>query len=139
MSIWVNSITLQELNALCQNTLVDHLGIVFTEIGEDFLAGKMTVDDKVRQPYGIMHGGASCVLAETLGSSAANMCTPENFHCVGLEINTNHIRPISKGVVYGCAKPFHLGRSTQVWSIEIKADHGKLISINRLTLMVIKK
>ena len=100
----------------------------------------MPVDQRTKQPYGIMHGGASCVLAETIGSTAANYCIDyEVTHCVGLDINTNHIRPISKGWVIGTAKPFHLGKTTQVWGIEIKGEHGKIISISRLTMAVIKK
>lgn len=140
MSIWKLPINLETLNLHAQNTLLSHLGIEYTEIGDDFLVGKMPVDYRTVQPFGILHGGASCVLAETLGSTAANYCVDnKDWHCVGLDINTNHIRPISKGFVFGIAKPYHIGRTTQVWHIEIRGEHDKLISVSRLTMAVIKK
>src|SRR5262245_28966797 len=116
MAIWKNEITLSALNTRGQNTLIDHMGIEFIEIGDDFLIASMAVDRRTRQPIGIMHGGASCVLAETVGSTAANCCVDQTTHyCVGLDINTNHIRSIKEGFVFGIAKPYHLGRTTQVW------------------------
>lgn len=140
MSIWKHPINLEELNRNAENTMLAHLGIEYTEIGDDYLVGKMPVDQRTVQPFGILHGGASCVLAETLGSTAANYCVDiRDLHCVGLDINTNHIRPVSKGIVFGTARPFHIGRTTQVWHIEIKGEHGKLISVSRLTMAVIKK
>ncbi len=140
MSIWQTPMSLAELEARGTNTLIHYLGIEFTEIGKDFLTARMAVDHRTRQPIGIMHGGASCVLAESVGSTAANCAVdPNQFYCVGLEINTNHIRSIREGFVFGTAKPYHLGKSTQVWSIEIKDEQEKLISINRLTMMVLKK
>lgn len=140
MKIWQIDLSLDLLQARGRDTMIEYLGIEFTEFGDDFLAARMAVDKRTRQPLGIMHGGASCVLAETVGSTAANCCVdPEKFYCVGLEINTNHIRSIREGFVYGIAKPYHLGKSTQVWSIEITNDKKQLISINRLTMMVLEK
>lgn len=138
--IWHADITLPALTFRGKNTMIDHLGIEFIEIGDDFLIAKMPIDHRTHQPIGIMHGGASCALAETVGSTAANCSVdPDKFYCVGLEINTNHIRSIREGFVYGVAKPYHLGKSTQVWSIEITNEKKQLISINRLTMMVMEK
>src|SRR5205814_581494 len=120
MNIWKKEMSLAALAARSHNTMIENLGIEFTEIGYDFLIARMPVDQRTRQPIGIMHGGASCVLAETVGSTAANCCVEQDhYYCVGLEINTNHIRSIGDGFVFGTAKPYHLGKSTQVWSIEI--------------------
>lgn len=140
MKIWQVEMSLPLLAERNKNCMVDHLGIEFTEIGDDYLVARMPVDHRTRQPIGIMHGGASCVLAETVGSNAANCCVDMNkFYCVGLDINTNHIRSIREGFVIATAKPFHLGKSTQVWGIEIKNTEGKLISVNRLTMAVLEK
>lgn len=140
MKIWNDDITIAALTFRGKNTMIEHLGIEFIEIGDDFLLAKMPVDHRTHQPLGIMHGGASCALAETVGSTAANCCVdPGKFYCVGLEINTNHIRSIREGFVYGLAKPYHLGKSTQVWSIEITNEKKQIISINRLTMMVMEK
>ena len=139
-SIWKTPISLEMISKRGQDTLMTHLGIEFTDIGEDYLIAKMPVDNRTRQPLGIMHGGASCVLAETIGSVAANFAVDQTTHyCVGLDINTNHIRSIKEGYVYGTAKPYHLGRSTQVWSIEIRDKENRLISINRLTVSVLSR
>jgi 1,4-dihydroxy-2-naphthoyl-CoA hydrolase len=138
MKIWRIEISLELVNARCQNTMVDHLGIEFIEIGDDYLAARMPVDVRTQQPLGIMHGGASCVLAETVGSTAANFCVDQSqFYCVGLDINTNHIRSMREGYVIGTARPYHLGKSTQVWSIEIVNEQQKLVSVNRLTMAVL--
>ncbi len=138
--IWQSPITLEILTRFSQNTLLTHLGIEFTEIGPDFLIAKMPVDARTHQPLGILHGGASCVLAETVGSMAANFCVEaDKKYCVGLDINTNHIRVIKSGDVFGKATPFHLGQSTQVWQIEIQDDRQRLISISRLTMAVLLK
>lgn len=138
MAIWQVELTLPVLEARGKNTMVEHLGIEFIEIGDDFLVAKMPIDSRTKQPLGIMHGGASCVLAETIGSTAANCCVDiSKFYCVGLDINTNHIRSIKEGFAIGTAKPFHLGRTTQVWGIEIRNEHQQLISVNRLTLSVL--
>ncbi len=140
MSIWKTPFSIDIANARSQNTMVTHLGIEFTEVGEDYLVAKMPVDQRTKQPIGIMHGGASCVLAETVGSIAGNFCLElTKQYCVGLDINTNHIRSVREGFVYATAKPFHLGRSTQVWSIEIKDEQDKLVSVNRLTMAVMDR
>lgn len=140
MKIWRTDVDLQMMNDRGKQTLSDHLGIEFIEVGDDYLSARMPIDKRTRQPLGIMHGGASCVLAETVGSTAAQFCVDyEKFYCVGLDINTNHIRSIREGSVIGIAKPFHLGKSTQVWGIEIKNEEGKLISINRLTMAVLSR
>ena len=138
MKIWQMDINLQLIATRSKNTMVEHLGIEFTEVGDDYLIARMPVNERTRQPLGIMHGGASCVLAETIGSTAANFCVDfRQFYCVGLDINTNHIRSIREGFVIGTARPFHLGKSTQVWGIEIVNEQQKLISVNRLTMAVL--
>jgi 1,4-dihydroxy-2-naphthoyl-CoA hydrolase len=138
--IWFKPINLQEVNQRGKNTMVEHLGIEFSDIGDDYLIARMPVDHRTHQPLGIMHGGASCVLAETIGSTAANYCVDyTSSYCVGLDINTNHIRSIREGFVIGIAKPFHLGKSTQVWGIEIRNQTEQLISVTRLTMAVLKK
>jgi uncharacterized protein (TIGR00369 family) len=118
----------------------EYLGIAFTDYGDDFLIGQMPIDHRSKQPLGIMHGGTSCVLAETVGSTAANFCVDINTHyCVGLDINTNHIKTVREGNIIATAKPFHLGRTTQVWGIEIRNEEGKLVSVNRLTMAVLER
>lgn len=140
MSIWKSEITFEKITKIRENTMVGHLGIEFTEIGDDYLKGKMPVNHKTIQPYGIMHGGASCVLAETLGSVGATYTVDMNKQVtVGLSINTNHIRMIREGFVYGTARPLHIGRSTQIWEIDIINDEEALISLSRLTLAVIDR
>jgi len=140
MKIWQTDITLENLTTRGKNTIVDHLGIEFLEIGDDYLVARMPVDPRTKQPIGIMHGGASCVLAETVGSMAANNCVDmTQSYCVGLDINTNHIRSVKHGYVIGTAKPFHLGRSTQVWGIEIVNEGNKLVSVTRLTMAVLQR
>ncbi len=140
MKIWITPFDLGLLESRGKNTMVEHLGIEFTEIGEDYLIAKMPVDHRTKQPIGIMHGGASCVLAESVGSVAANYCVDlTRRYCVGLEINTNHIRQATEGYVIGTAKPIHIGKRTQVWNIEIRHESGYLVSINRLTVMVLER
>lgn len=140
MTIWLSKVSLSEMTARGQHTMADFLGIEYIEVGEDFLKASMPVDSKTRQPMGIMHGGASCVLAETVGSTAAQYCVDrENYYCVGLDINTNHIRAVRSGLVIAIARPYHLGKSTQVWGIEIKNEEERLVSVNRLTMAVLKK
>lgn len=139
MTIWKYPFTLEDAALSRQGTMVDHLGIEFVEVGADFLTARMPVDKRTLQPHGIMHGGASCALAETVGSIAANYCVEKEWYCVGMEINTSHIKMARKGYVYGTAKPFHLGKSSQVWEILIKDDEGSLISINRLRMAVLPK
>ncbi len=138
MSIWKTPFTLEEAAASRAGTMVDHLGIEFIEIGPDFLRARMPVDKRTLQPYGIMHGGASCALAETVGSVAAHYCVDHREQrCVGLEINTSHIKMVRSGFVIGTAKPLHLGRSTQVWEILIHDEEGQLVSANRLRMAVL--
>ena len=139
MSIWTRTPTLQELNRAGEHTLIGHLGIVFVEIGEDFLCASMPVDDRTRQPYGLLHGGASVVLAETLGSVGANLCVDgSKYLCVGQEINANHLRPAREGSVLGTARPAHRGGRTQVWTIEIRNAAQELICLSRLTIAVVR-
>ena len=130
-------VSVQRLNELSRGTAMEPLGIVFTEVGEDYLRGTMPVDERTRQPYGLLHGGASVLLAETLGSSAGNLCVPEGKVCVGLEINANHVRAVRSGSVTGTARAVHVGGRTQVWEIRIEDDAGNLVCISRLTLAVI--
>ncbi|MGH8213353.1 MAG: hotdog fold thioesterase [Rhodanobacteraceae bacterium] len=115
------------------------IGIRITEIGEDFLRGTMPVDARTHQPYGILHGGASVALAETLGSTAAMLCCENGFAAVGLEINANHLHAVRSGIVTGTARPLHIGRSTQVWEIRIENEAGQLTCISRLTMAVVPK
>lgn len=138
MKIWKREIDLARATARCQNTMVEHLGIEFTEIGDDYLSARMPIDHRTKQPIGIMHGGASCALAETVGSTAANFCVSEDYYCVGLDININHVRAVRAGSVWATARPYHLGRSTQVWGIELIDEHKNLISVSRLTMAVLK-
>jgi 1,4-dihydroxy-2-naphthoyl-CoA hydrolase len=128
-----------ELNSAREGTLIGLLGISFSEIGDDFIRGTMPVDERTRQPYGLLHGGASVVLAETLGSTGATLCVdPAEYLCVGQEINANHVRSARHGRVTGTARPLHLGGRTQVWSIEVVNDAQDLICVSRLTVAVIK-
>jgi 1,4-dihydroxy-2-naphthoyl-CoA hydrolase len=131
--------TLDALNALSRGTAMEPLGIVFTELGADFVRGTMPVDARTRQPYGLLHGGASVLLAETLGSTAGGLCVGEDEGVVGIEINANHIGAVREGVVTGTARPVHLGRSTQVWEIRIEEADGRLVCLSRLTLAVIRR
>jgi 1,4-dihydroxy-2-naphthoyl-CoA hydrolase len=126
---------LDDLNRLREGCAVSHLGIEFTELGTDFLRGRMPVDARTKQPYGLLHGGASAVLAETLGSVAAGLCIDAG-QAVGIEINCNHLRGVTEGWVTGTARPLHVGRSTQVWDIRIEDERGKLVCVSRLTLAV---
>lgn len=131
--------SLDQLNAMSANTAIAALGIVFTEIGSDFLRATMPVDSRTHQPYGLLHGGASALLAETLGSSAGGLSAPEGHGVVGIEINANHLRGVRAGIVTGTARPLHVGRSTQVWEIRVEDAAGKLVCISRLTLAVVPK
>ena len=131
-------VSLDELNGLSRNTLIEHLGIVFTAAGPDWLQATMPVDPRTRQPYGLLHGGASVVLAETLGSSAGNLCLDTRVQmAVGLEINANHLRAVRQGVVTGTARALHVGRSTQVWEIRIEDERARAVCVSRLTLAVV--
>jgi len=140
MSVWYQPFTTEEVQKRGKGTMVEHLGIVITEVGKDFLKGTMPVDHRTVQPMGILHGGASVALAETLGSLAANLVIDgEAKYCVGLDINANHIRAAREGKVTGTARPLHIGSSTQVWSIEIVDDSNRLVCISRLTMAVLEK
>lgn len=136
--IWRQSITdISVLNALGKNTIGELIGIVFTEIGDDFIKATMPVDHRTKQPFGLLHGGASCVLAETLGSVASALVVdPLKQKCVGLEINANHIRVVRDGVVTATAKPLHLGATTHVWDIRITDAQERLVCVSRLTVAV---
>jgi 1,4-dihydroxy-2-naphthoyl-CoA hydrolase len=140
MSIWRSLRTLEELNGNDSGTLIENLGILFTEIGDDFVRGTMPVDARTVQPYGLLHGGASVALAETLGSMGAAMCVDAaEYQVVGQEINANHVRAARSGLVTGTARAVHLGGRTHVWSIEIVNDAQKLVCISRITMAVIKR
>jgi 1,4-dihydroxy-2-naphthoyl-CoA hydrolase len=136
--MWRSLRTLDELNAI-SGTLSSHLGIQFTEIGPDFVRGTMPVDPRTQQPYGLLHGGASVALAETLGSTGAAMSVSPEYQVVGQEINANHVRAARGGLVTGTAKAAHIGGRTHVWMIDIVNGAGKLICISRLTVAVIKR
>lgn len=141
MSIWYDKeITISYLQTWAENTLSDHLGIQFTGLGDDYLKATMPVDHRTVQPYGLLHGGASAALAETLGSiCSALVINREKFICVGIEINANHIRSIRSGFVTGTCTPIHIGGSTHVWDIRIHNEHDKLLCISRLTVAILKK
>jgi 1,4-dihydroxy-2-naphthoyl-CoA hydrolase len=140
MSIWFKPLILEDVQHRGKSSMVEHLGIEITEVGDDFLRGTMPVDHRTIQPMGLLHGGASVALAETLGSLAANfVIDPAKKYCVGLDINANHIRSAKKGIVTGTATPLHFGSSTQVWSIEIKDEQDRLVCISRLTMAVLER
>lgn len=132
--------TLEQLNASREGSLVGQLGITITEVGEDFIRGTMPVDERTRQPYGLLHGGASVALAETLGSIGGNLHLDNAVAmAVGLEISANHVRPVTAGTVTGTARALHVGRNTQVWDIRIENEDGQLTCVSRLTLAVVPR
>jgi len=139
--IWYKKdLLIQDLEGLGRGTMGEHLGLVFTELGKDVLKAKMPVDHRTVQPYGLLHGGASCVLAETLGSVASSLViNPDKFICVGIEINANHVRSVREGFVTGICTPIHLGASTHVWDIRIHDDNERLICVSRLTVAILKR
>ena len=140
MPIWKTQTTLEQLKESSKNTMIEHLGIEYLEIGDDYLKARMPVDHRTTQPAGILHGGASVALAETLGSIAAGLCVDrEKKTIVGLEINANHIRPVTDGWVTGVTKPIHVGNTTQVWEIKIYNEQDKLVCVSRLTVANIDK
>ena len=140
MNIWRSLRTIEDLNANREGTLIANLGILFTEIGADFVRGTMPVDTRTVQPYGLLHGGASVALAETLGSMGAAMCVDAaDYQVVGQEINANHVRAARGGLVTGTARAVHLGGRTHVWTIDIVNDAQKLVCISRITMAVIKR
>lgn len=137
MSIWFQPVTLEQVQRFGVS-LPTHLGIEFTEIGADFVRGRMPVDDRTRQPYGILHGGASVALAETLGSTGAGLAVDRSkYRCVGQEINANHVRAVKEGFVIGTARPLHIGRRSHVWEIRITDEQDQLVCISRITMAVI--
>lgn len=138
MSIWKKPATLEVMNQMGRDTLVKHLAIEFTEIGHDFLKASMPVDERTHQLMGLLHGGASVALAETLGSTGANIACEEGFAAVGQSINASHVRSARRGHVHATAKAVHIGRTSQVWSIDLVDDQGKLVCTTRLTMAVIK-
>jgi 1,4-dihydroxy-2-naphthoyl-CoA hydrolase len=138
-SVFRREATLEALNALSRGNAISTLGIEFTELGADFIRATMPVDGRTRQPYGLLHGGASVLLAETLGSSAGNLCVGEDALCVGLEINANHLRAVREGMVTGTARPLHIGRGTQVWEVRIEDAQGRLACVSRITLAVVPR
>lgn len=137
MPIWKQPLSIELLAARHVNTAPASLGMEFMEVGDDYLKGRVPVDHRTRQPHGILHGGVSVVLAETLGSCAAAACAPEGFRCVGLDINANHIRATESGWVTGTARPVHIGRTTQVWQIDMVNDAGELTAVSRITVAVL--
>ncbi|HSN01826.1 MAG TPA: hotdog fold thioesterase [Rudaea sp.] len=140
MPIWKQTVTLDHFNALNRDTMMQTIGIVFTEVGEDFLRATMPVDARTHQPYGLLHGGASVALAETLGSAAGMMTIdPAREIVVGIEINANHLRGVKSGIVTGTARALHVGRSTQVWEIRVEDESERLVCISRLTLAVVPR
>lgn len=139
MGIWKQSADLDRLNAWNRGCMVEHLGMLVTEVGDDFLRGTMPVDARTRQPFGLLHGGASVALAESLGSLAGFLCLEPSEMAVGLDINANHLRAVTEGMVTGTARPLHLGRTTQVWEIRIEDERARLVCISRLTLAVVPR
>lgn len=138
MTIWKTPVTTAVLADIHKKTLVNHVGIEFLEVGDDFLRARMPVDERTRQPMGLLHGGASVVLAETLASCAANFAVDlMKSRCVGLEINANHIRSATEGYVTGVARPIHLGRTTQIWEVRITGADEKLVCVSRVTMAVL--
>lgn len=137
--IWKQEFNLEDLNAMSTKTMVEHVGIEFVEIGDDFLIAKMPVDNRTVQPMRLLHGGASVTLAETLGSVASTLCIKDlsKKSCVGLEINANHLRSATKGYVYGIVTPIKIGKRIHVWNIDIKDEEGKKTCVSRLTVAII--
>jgi 1,4-dihydroxy-2-naphthoyl-CoA hydrolase len=140
MGIWRTEKTLEQIRDYGRNTLAEHIGIRMTEIGPDYLRATMPVNRQVHQPTGVLHGGASVALAETVGSVAANLCVDMTTHmCLGQEINANHLRGVSSGLVTATARPFHIGTRSQVWHIEIRDEQDRLVCVSRLTMAVVQR
>lgn len=140
MTIWRTQTSVEQIREFSRETLAETIGIRVTEIGSDFLRATMPVNPKVHQPMGVLHGGASVALAETVGSVAAMLCVdPDKYVCLGQEINANHLRPISSGIVTATARPFHIGKRSHVWSIEIRDEAERLVCVSRLTMAVVDR
>ena len=138
--IWKQKVDIDTINSFSPNSIVDHLGIEFTAFGDDYLTAKMPVDQRTIQPFGLLHGGASVTLAETVGSIASTLVIEDpNQIAVGVEINANHLIPAVDGFVHATAKPIRLGRTLHVWNIEIKNDEDKLVCVSRLTIAITKR
>jgi len=137
MRIWKRPISIEAFAEIHKDTAVAHLGIEFLEVGDDFIRARVPVDTRTKQPYGLLHGGVSVVLAETLGSCAAVSCCPEGYRAVGLDINANHLRSATQGWVTGTTRPVHIGRTTQVWQIDLTNDAGELTCVSRITMAVL--
>jgi uncharacterized protein (TIGR00369 family) len=138
MPIWKKPISVEILTAIHKDTAVERLGIEFLEVGDDFIRARVPVDVRTRQPYGLLHGGVSVVLAETLGSCGAAYSAPEGDRAVGLDINANHLRGATSGWVTGITRPVHIGRSTQVWQIDMSNEAGELTCVSRITMAVLQ-
>jgi uncharacterized protein (TIGR00369 family) len=137
MRIWKKPISVADLTANSENTAVSHLGLEFLEVGDDFIRARVPVDARTKQPYGLLHGGVSVVLAETLGSCGAHYSSPQGHQAVGLDINANHLKGVTSGWVTGIARPVHIGRTTQVWHIDMHNDAGELTCVSRITMAVL--
>ena len=137
MRIWKKPISIALLTAVSENTAVAHLGIEFLEVGDDFIRARVPVDHRTIQPYGLLHGGVSVVLAETLGSCGAAFACPEGYRAVGLDINANHLKGSTSGWVTGVARPVHIGRTTQVWQVELRNEANELTCVSRITMAVL--
>ena len=137
MSIWTQPLSIETLTAISANTAVAHLGIEFLEVGDDFISARVPVDARTRQPYGLLHGGVSVVLAETLGSCGAAFAAPPGWRAVGLDINANHLRGVTSGWVIGTAKPVHIGRTTHVWQIDLRNEAGQMTCVSRITMAML--
>lgn len=137
MRIWQKPISVEHLAAMHKDTAPERLGMEFLEVGDDFIRARVPVDERTRQPYGLLHGGVSVVLAETLGSCGAAYATPEGFRAVGLDINANHIRGATSGWVTGTTRPVHMGRTTHVWHIDLHDDEGRLTCVSRITMAIL--
>ena len=137
MRVWQKPISVAELTAMHVDTAVAHLGMEFLEVGDDFIRARVPVDTRTRQPYGLLHGGVSVVLAETLGSCGAAYATPEGHRAVGLDINANHIKGVTSGWVTGVTRPVHMGRTTHVWQIDMHNEAGELTCVSRITMAVL--
>lgn len=138
MRVWQKPISVEILTAVHRDTAVQHLGMEFIEVGDDFIRGRVPVDVRTRQPYGLLHGGVSVVLAETLGSCGAVYSSPEGWQAVGLDINANHIRGATGGWVTGITRPVHIGRTTQVWQIDLANDAGQTTCVSRITMAMLR-
>ena len=140
MSIWRTPTSVEQLQAHSRNTLAETIGIRVTEVGPDFVRATMPVTPRTHQPMGVLHGGASVALAETVGSLAATLCVDQALYvCLGQEINANHLRPVSSGTVTATARPYHIGKRSHVWSIEIRDEEEKLVCVSRLTIAVVDR